>query len=162
MSTPSPSSPATPPPSKPDRPAPPSAASRYLFVFLVGLLIGVIGLVMVLRALEARKTNLDKWPNATMVLLSVHSGKLRDSVNENRCSATDLLPHLQTMRALGNDFEPAFPDLADDARYKDHARNMRAALDAALASPPINCAGAGAALAQVGDGCKACHQDFRN
>ncbi|MDO5505881.1 MAG: hypothetical protein Q4F49_06285 [Pseudoxanthomonas suwonensis] len=141
--------------------AQPSAAGRYLFMFLVGLLVGVIGLVMVLRAMEGRKTPMDKWHGSVMNVMAVHSQALRNSVEQNRCSATDLLPHLQTLRAMTNDLEPAFPRLADDARFREHAAGMRAALDASLASPPINCAGAGTVQARVGDSCKACHQDFR-
>ena len=39
------------------------------------------------------------------------------------------------------DLEPAFPDLKDDARFAQHASKLRATLDAALASPPLNCSG---------------------
>src|SRR3546814_4594258 len=46
----------TPPEASPAKPAKPSAASRYLFVFLVGLVIGAVALVMILRTVEARKT----------------------------------------------------------------------------------------------------------
>ena len=34
-------------------------------------------------------------------------------------------------------------------------------LDAALASPPLDCRGVDATLKQVGEACKTCHQDFR-
>lgn len=159
MSDPNPQ-PATPAPTRP-APAKPSAAGRYFFMFLVGLLVGVIGLVMVLRAIEGRKTPIDRWDGAVMNVMAVHSQTMRKSVEENRCSATDLLPHLQTLRVMANDLEPAFPSLADDTRFKDHATKMRATLDAALASPPINCAGAGTTLGSIGEDCKACHQDFR-
>ena len=36
-------------------PAPKSHATRYLFLFLLGLVIGAIGTVMAMRAIEARK-----------------------------------------------------------------------------------------------------------
>jgi cytochrome c556 len=39
---------------------------------------------------------------------------------------------------------------------------LRATLDAARASPPLNCAGVGKVAQDVGAACKACHQDFRN
>ena len=63
---------------------------------------------------------------------------------------------------MANDIEPAFPDLRDDARFTKHASELRAALDARAASPPLNCAGVGAAMKDIGEACKACHQDFRN
>ena len=47
------------------------------------------------------------------------------------------------------------------ASFVDAASNLRAKLDAALANPPLNCAGVGAAMKEIGGACKACHQDFR-
>ncbi len=146
--------------STPAQPAPrkPSAAGRYLFVLLLGLVVGAIGTVMALRAIEARK---DHFPDSLMHVQQWHLGQLKAAVEGNRCAATDVLPHLQAMRALGNDLEPGFPGLADDRRFKDHASKYRATLDAALATPPLNCAGAGTTLGELGEACKACHQDFR-
>ena len=136
----------------------PSAASRYFFVLLVGLALGAVATVMLLRALDARR---DHFPDGLMHVNGWHMQQLKAAVDGNRCAATDLLPHLQVLRALGNDLEPAFAGLADDQRFKDHASKYRGALDAALAGPPLNCAGAGTTLQNVGEACKACHQDFR-
>ncbi|NDK38593.1 hypothetical protein DT603_07030 [Pseudoxanthomonas gei] len=138
-----------------------SNASRYLFLFLIGLVIGIIGVVMVLRAIEGRKTWQDHFPEASMRVMDAHVAELRASVAANRCSATDVLPHLQTLRYLANDPELAFPGLKDDERFTRHASELRARLDGVLATPPLGCAGAEAALKQVGEACKACHQDFR-
>ena len=80
---------------------------------------------------------------------------------QNRCAATDVLPNLKALRVMADDLEPAFPDLADDQRFAEHASKMRARLDAALASPPLNCAGVGTTAQGIGETCKACHQDFR-
>ena len=143
------------------QPAKPSPASRYLFLFLLGLVIGIIAVVMVLRAIEGRKTWQDHFPEATMRVMDAHVEELRASVAANRCSATDVLPHLQTLRYLANDPELAFPDLRDDARFTKHASELRARLDSVLATPPLGCPGAEAAIKQVGEACKACHQDFR-
>ncbi len=142
-------------------PAKPSAASRYLFVFLVGLLIGAVAVVMVLRAVEARKTWQDRYPIAAMDLFQAHMAQLKASTEANRCSATDTLPHLQTLRTVANDLEPAFRDLGEDARFTKHASHLRAVLDSTLAAPPLNCAGVSAAAGKIGEACKACHQDFR-
>src|SRR3546814_15546306 len=54
----------TPPEASPAKPAKPSAASRYLFVFLVGLVIGAVALVMILRPVAARKTWQEHYPRS--------------------------------------------------------------------------------------------------
>jgi hypothetical protein len=138
-----------------------SAAGRYLFLFLLGLFIGALALVMVQRAIESRRTPLDHWHDAAMNLFAVHAGQLGDRQDANRCAATDVLPHLRTMRALADDIEPAFPDLQDDARFIGHAGELRARLDAAIQSPPSDCAALAATRESLGEACKACHQDYR-
>ena len=140
---------------------PPSAASRYLFVFLLGLVIGIVAVVMLMRSLEARKTWRDHYPQALMHLLSAQTAQLRADSEANRCSPTDTLPYLKSLRSLGNDFERALPGLRDDQRFVSHAAQFRATLDAALASPPLGCEGVRQAAGKVGEACKACHQDFR-
>ena len=85
--------------------------SKYLFLLLLGLVIGIVATVMALRAIDARR---DKFPNSVMQVQQWHLGQLKASVDQNRCGATDSLPHLQALRTLANDIEPAFPDLRDD------------------------------------------------
>jgi hypothetical protein len=136
-----------------------NAAARYFFLFLLGLVVGVVATVMALRALDARK---DHFPESVMNVMAAHAGALGDSVKQNRCSATDTLPHLQALRTMANDIEPAFGDLREDQRFAQHAADLRASLDEVLASPPIACPGVQAAVEAVGSKCKACHQDFRN
>lgn len=133
-------------------------ASRYLFLFLLGLVIGVIATVMAVRAIEARK---DHFHESVMHVQRWHLSQLGQSLEQNRCAATDTIPHLRTLRAMADDLEPAFPDLRDDARYVEHASRMRATVDTALASPPLNCAGLGTTVKNLRDACQACHQDFR-
>lgn len=139
----------------------PSPAARYLFMLLLGLVIGVVGTVMALRAIDGSKTWQDHYPYATMHLFQAHAAQLGAKVKGNRCSATDSLPHLQALRTLANDLEPAFPGLADDARFAEHSAAMRATLDRALASPPLSCEGLGETASSIGESCKACHRDFR-
>jgi cytochrome c556 len=86
---------------------------------------------------------------------------LGQSLKQNRCSTADLVPRLQTLRQLGNDLEPAFFPTQDDALFGKHAGSLRAALDAALAAPPSDCATAKLVIDKVGEGCKACHTDFK-
>lgn len=132
---------------------------KYIALLLLGLVIGAICTVMALRALDARK---DHFHESVMHVQAWHLRQLATSVEQNRCSANESLPHLQTLRTMANDLEPAFPDLRDDARFVEHASQMRAALDAALSQPPLNCAGLDATTKKIGETCKACHQDFRS
>ena len=136
-----------------------SSAQRYLFLFVIGLAVGVVGTVMAMRAIDARQ---DHFPTSVMQVQQWHLGQLKADIDQNRCSATDTLPHLQALRMMANDIQPAFPDLRDDARFSKHASDLRATLDAAQGSPPLNCAGVGTTLARIGEDCKACHQEFRN
>lgn len=133
-------------------------ASRYLFMLLLGLAIGVLATVMTLRALHARK---DHYPESLMHVMQAHTAALKRNVEQNRCSATDTLPHLTTLRHLANDLEPAFPGLRDEPEFGRHASALRAAVDGALASPPLNCAGVQVVANRIGDSCQACHDGFR-
>lgn len=133
--------------------------SRYLFLFLLGLVIGIIATVMTVRALNARK---DHFPESVMQVQQWHLGQLKSNVEQNRCVPIDTLPHLQALRTMVNDIEPAFSDLRDDKRFIEHAGKLRGSLDTALASPPLSCEGVTKLVSNVGGACKACHQDFRN
>ena len=136
----------------------PSAASRYLFVLIAGLILGIIATVMVLRAWEARQ---DPFPSALMTVMAKQSGQLRDAQQQNRCTLADSLPRLQALRALTNDIDAAFPGMKDDARFQQHASSLRAVLNDALASPPTDCEGLAQVNQSIGENCKACHQDFK-
>lgn len=140
----------------------PSVASRYLLVFLIGLVVGIIAVVMAMRAWESRKTAQDQWHDSVMNLLTVHTDQLKAKLQGNRCTTADALPNLQSLRIIGNDLEPSFPGLADDQRFKQHASKFRATLDAALANPPSGCAATEKNMQDIGAACKACHQDFRS
>lgn len=135
-----------------------SPAARYALLFLLGLVVGVIATIMAMRAIDARR---DKFPGSLMHVQQWHLAQLRTDIGANRCTRNDALPHLQALRLMANDLEAAFPDLADDQRFAGHSRDLRARLDAAVADPPADCEAAGSALAAIGEGCKACHQDFR-
>lgn len=136
-----------------------SSASRYFFLFLVGLAVGAFATVVAMRAIDART---DHFPGSVMEVMAWHMGQLKKDTEQNRCAATDTLPHLQALRTMANDIEPAFPDLHDDQRFGKHASDLRASLDTALASPPLNCPGVGTTLGRIGDGCQACHREYRD
>ena len=136
----------------------PSNAGRYLFMLILGLVLGVIATVMAMRALEQRK---DPFPDALMHVQQWHMGQLKTDMEQNRCAATDVLPHLQALRTTANDLDAAFPELADDQRFQAASAAMRAATDKAVSNPPLSCEGIGATMKSLGEGCKGCHQDFK-
>lgn len=133
----------------------PSAAARYLFMALLGLVVGAAATVSILRAVQARR---DPYPEAVMHVMSAHMKALGANVTGNRCTATDTIPHLQTLRLLANDIEPAFGDLREDARFAQHASDLRAVVDNALGSPPLNCSGVQKVIADIDRTCDACHR----
>lgn len=141
----------------PDSPKIGSASMRYFFVWAVGLVLGIIATVMLMRAWQARQ---DPFPHALMTVQAHHMKTLKDNLKSNRCAATDTIPHLQTLRRTADDLEAAFPDLAKDDRFVKHASDFRKVLDASLASPPMSCEGVKQTVALIGDQCKACHDDF--
>ena len=131
---------------------------RYAILIVLGLVIGIIGAVSVMNALH----NKPDHPRSAMEMIDFHMDGLEKNVDDNRCSVTDNLPHLQTMRALSNDLEPVFLPTANDADFKLKASGFRASLDIAIASPPADCAAVKAAMQKVGHECKSCHQQFRH
>ena len=131
---------------------------RSLILVLIGLFVGAACALLAMSALRQGTA----YPNGVMAVMSAQMGALNESVKQNRCAATDLTPRLQTLRHLGNDLEPAFLPTGDDARFSEHASNLRAALDAALAAPPADCAAAKVVVDKVGAGCQACHRDFKS
>lgn len=141
-----------------DATCPPSNASRYLFVLIAGLVIGAVTTVMLVRAIHARQ---DPFPDSLMQVMAKQSQLLRKSHAQSRCTTTDVTPRLQAMRLLSNDLDLAFPSLRDDSRFQQHASQLRTTLNDAIATPPADCAALAALNQQIGDDCKACHQDFR-
>lgn len=144
----------SPDPSKPRS----SAFSRYFFVLILGFAIGLIAAVMGMRAWQQRQ---DHFPESVMFVQEWHMKQLGQKAATSHCNATDIIPHLKGLRTMADDLERAFPGDADDERFVKQASGMRAALDAALAAPPINCEGVNAVTAKIGESCKGCHQDFR-
>ncbi len=133
--------------------------SKYFFLFLLGLVIGIVATVMAVRAIDARK---DHFHDSVMHVQQWHLNQLKSNVEQNRCSATDTLPHLEALRTMADDIQPAFPDLRDDKRFTDHASQLRGAVDAARSAPPLTCEGVTKVASTIGETCKACHQDFHN
>lgn len=142
----------------PTTPHRPSAAYRYLFVGVLGLIVGLIATVMVSRAIQARQ---DPFPEALMQVMNRQVQLLQDAQAQNRCSLADSVPRLQTLRSLSNDMDLAFPGLKDSQSFQQHASALRATLNQALAAPPTDCVAMARQVEKIQADCKACHQDFR-
>lgn len=140
------------------QPPRPSTAMRYLVVFAIGLLAGAICAVMLVRALQARQ---DPFPDALMHVMSKQKSQLDAGVAANRCTVSDVVPRLQSLRAMANDVETAFPGLREDQRFATAASGLRATLDGALAAPPQDCAQVKVLAERIGQDCTACHRDFK-
>lgn len=130
---------------------------RSLVLFLVGLAVGALCTLIAVNALDRGTSHHD----AVMSLMGQQMKSISQSVKASRCAATDLTPRLQTLRFVANDIEPAFPDLQADPQFGRYAADLRRAADAALMTPPANCAAAGAALTSLKKTCDACHRDFK-
>ncbi len=141
----------------PDTPVRASNASRYLFLFLLGMVVGGAITALVLQTV---RTHRDPFPDSVMQVMEKQFGLLDDSINAKRCTSADTLPRFQVLRAIANDVEIAFPYLAEDAGFRNHASQLRANLDAIIASAPANCDTTRASRAKAVEECKACHRDF--
>ena len=131
---------------------------RYAILLVLGLVIGIVGTAMAMNALN-RGPHMTK---SVMQLMDYHLDGLQTTSEANRCAVSDTLPHLQSMRMVSNDIEPVFASTITDPRFKQRASDLRARLDALLATPPTDCAAVGAGMKRIGGACKACHQDFRS
>ena len=89
-------------------------------------------------------------------------GVLKNNVQQNRCAPTDIIPHLQTLRYVGNDIEAAFGEMSNNEQFIRYASDFRATADGTLTIPPANCAAAEAALSKLGKACENCHRDYKN
>ena len=141
---------------------PPSAASRYAVVFVIGLVSGLFALLVILRVVESRQTWDTHYPRALMHLYQAQLAQLHGELAAGTCSPARALPRLETMRALSNDLEPAFPDLRDHRRFVAYRDQLRDAIDLALVSPPDTCAALETRLDDVQRACNECHRDFRH
>jgi len=130
---------------------------RSLVVGVIGLLVGALLTLITINALRQGTA----YPNGVMAVMAAQMKSLDQSMRRNRCAASDLMPALLTLRHLGNDLEPAFLPTQDDERFIAHASELRAALDAAVSTPPSDCAAANVAVDRVSAGCQACHRDFK-
>jgi hypothetical protein len=131
---------------------------RYAVLIVLGLAIGIIGTVMAMNALNSGP----HLPESVMALQGFHMHALDTNVKQNHCAVTDNLPHVQALRMLSNDIEPAFLPIENEQDFRQKASNLRASIDAVLAAPPADCATVRAAMTRISLDCKGCHDEFRH
>jgi hypothetical protein len=130
---------------------------KALAWILLGLLIGAFATVSALNALRPATA----FPKGVMALLQHHLGSAREQVSAGRCDA-QLAQHVEALAVLSRDIKPAFLPIGEqDELFAQYADQLRAAADTANATALSDCAIATEQLGQVGDGCKACHRDFK-
>ncbi|MBB6337318.1 hypothetical protein FHR59_001528 [Xanthomonas arboricola] len=141
-------------------PAPPteqSRASRYAFLLVLGILIGLVCTVIVARVLQARRNPV---PDSLMQVMAYQLRALQPDA-DGGCNQARQRARLQSLRLLAGELEPAFPDIGEDRRFEEHASALRTVLDQARRTPPADCAALAAVRTQINDACEACHRDFR-
>jgi hypothetical protein len=131
---------------------------RNALLIVLGLAIGIVGAVMAMNALN-RGPHL---PQSLMHMQAFHMDALDTNLKQNHCAITDSLPHLQALRALSNDVEPIFLPIEKEQDFRQKASDLRASIDALLASPPADCPTVGAGMTRIGRACKSCHTEFRS
>ncbi|HOZ05841.1 MAG TPA: hypothetical protein PLF92_10410 [Arenimonas sp.] len=102
------------------------------------------------------------YPKGVMTVMGMKMSALKNNIQQNRCAPTDIIPHLQTLRYVGNDIEAAFGEMSDNEQFIRYASDFRATADGALTVPAANCAAAEAALSRMGKACENCHRDYKN
>jgi hypothetical protein len=130
---------------------------RAIAFILLGLLIGAMATVSVLNALRPATA----FPKGVMALLQHHLCAAREIAGGPQCS-TGMAEHLEAIAVLARDIKPAFLPIGDqEASFVRYADDFRAAAEAARGARFADCKAATEALGTIGDGCKACHRDFK-
>lgn len=133
---------------------------RQFFLLVLGFVIGIFAAVSLYAAWQSRQP-----PNVqagSMALLSFHVGGIKAALDDGRCGASDLQPHVAGMRALAAQLEPIFAPTGDDAQFGQRAGALRDALAGLEATAAgTDCGAAREAVAAVGETCSACHRAFR-
>ncbi len=129
---------------------------RVLLAVLAGILVGVV-LSLSIAPLWMSST---PYSAAMMTVMQHELGALRAETRAGRCGSLERIQSLTRLGLLANDIERARSDLARNPEFVRAAVALRDALDT-LHESGDDCTAQQAALAEVGQGCKACHEVFR-
>ncbi len=125
----------------------------FAIAFVLGIALTAIGINYLNKGPD--------YPKGVMTVMGMKTSALKNNIQQNRCAPTDIIPHLQTLRYVGNDIEAAFGEMSDNDQFVRYASDFRANADSALTMPPANCAAAEAALTKIGKACENCHRDYK-
>lgn len=128
---------------------------RAILLMVLGLVIGIIGTVNVVGALNAR----NPMPHAVMVTMNYHMGELKQAIKAKQCKAADIQRHLDRLQSTATDIVPVFR-MTEKPFLKD-AESLQTRLQQALQAAPTDCPALIAAIKPVGEACKTCHQRYR-
>jgi hypothetical protein len=131
---------------------------RLFVLFLIGLAVGALGTLAAVNALNRHTP----WNKATMTVMAHQMKAIDENAKANKCAATDIVPHVQTLRLVANDIEAAFGDEFTDPQFGRYAADLRGAADVTLATPPATCKAVQDAMDRLGKACDSCHRDFRS
>lgn len=131
---------------------------RYLAVLLIGVFLGGMGSMAVLRALQARHAQ----PRALMTLIEQQQRRLQAEAVSASCTGPGLAARLMNLGTLAGFIEESFAR-STDALFERYRKTLIAAVrDAhARATGGSDCEPMREPLARIEDACDACHRDFR-
>ncbi|MEO8803276.1 MAG: hypothetical protein ABI304_02955 [Rudaea sp.] len=132
---------------------------RNLFLFLLGIAIGVLATANIVTALRQR----DAYPRGLMNVMQHHYAELREQVDAQRCSG-QISAHLAVMRLLSNQIESAiYGNQPPDSGFHTDADDLRQSLNRAesASKSPNACVALVPELKRVGDACDTCHRSYR-
>ena len=131
---------------------------RALIFILVGFLIGAVGAVMAVNALNKGS----EFPRGVMAVEGAHFGALYKLAKENRCDAASVQKELLPMRIIATDIETSFKvDTENDQEFIRYAADLRRVLDLQLAKRIDNCADLNTGISAIKQACDNCHRDYK-
>ena len=129
---------------------------RYVVMLLLGVFIGAMGTVSVLNALREGNA----LPRGLMAVLDHRLDQVRTSIEGGQC--TDAQRHFEAIHLLAADIETAFlPLSANEALFSQYANDLVTRAGTAASNTAVDCRVLKEQIGSVGDGCKACHRDFK-
>lgn len=130
---------------------------RIVLLLVIAAAVGALAAVQITSALRAR----DAYPRGVMDVMAQHAGALDDTVRTQRCAANATARNFAMLETMSGEIPLAFPDLMRDARFAKFATDAHALDKQLAAAPPAECTELRKALAQVGQHCDQCHQEYR-
>lgn len=131
---------------------------RTLLLMILAAAIGVLAAVQITGALRQR----DAYPRGVMDVMAHHAGRLDRAAGAQTCLASTTGRDFAMLANLSGDIPQAFPDLMKtDKHFAMFATDAHATMQSAAAAPPRECGALKKTLAQIGQRCDQCHQQYR-